>query len=266
MDTTLLKGLRALEALAVSCKSRALSDLAAELGLPKSNMHRVLQTLTHAGYVQQDEETGRYECTLKIWSLGASVAERQDIRRLARRQMQRLAELTRETIHLAVLDGVAVLYIDKIDSTQAIRLHTGVGDRAPAYCVSTGKVLLAYAEEATVAAVSRKLVAHTRRTITDPEALRRALQAVRAAGYVINRGEYRDNVAGLGAPVFDRRGHPVAAIGVSGPADRLSQARLRALVPEVVGAANAVSEILGYELAAAHRPPERRPAHAASRS
>ena len=246
MDTTLLKGLTVLEALAASREPRGVTDLAHELGMLKSNVHRLLQTLAHRGYVRKDAASSRYECTLKVWELGALLAERLDVRRAARPHVAALAERTSETVHLSVLDGADVLYVDKAESPQPVRAYSRVGGRAPAYCVATGKALLAHAPDEIVTELSAGLVRHTPRTITDPDVLRKELRRVREVGYAVNRGEWRESVGGLAAPIFDVNRAAIAAIGLSGPTDRLNTNRMREWAPLVMAAASAISRELGF--------------------
>ena len=104
-----------------------------------------------------------------------------------------LAERTSETVHVSVLDGAEVLYVDKVESPQPVRAYSRVGGRAPAYCVATGKALLAHAPDGVVAELSAALVRYTPRTITDPEALRKELRRVREIGV---RGEQPRRMAG----------------------------------------------------------------------
>lgn len=250
--TTLVKGLDMLETLASSNEARGVTDLARQLGLMKSNVHRLLRTLAARGYVRQDPESGRYACTLKLWELGSHLAESMDVVAVARPQLAELARLTDETIHLSVLDNGEVIYIDKIDSPQPVRAYSRIGGRAPAYCVATGKALLAHADAATLDALGGQLEAYTPRTITDRPALERELRRVRDSGYAINRGEWRDTVGGVAAALFDSRRRAVAAIGISGPLERLGLARMREFAPHVVAAARAISLALGASLSQPH--------------
>ncbi len=109
------------------------------MGLTKSNAHRLLQTLVGCGYVRNLAQSGRYELTLKVWTLGAAVVGRLDLKTVASEYMERLCQLSGETVHLSVLDGAEVMYIDKIDSPQPVRAYSRIGGRVPAYCVATGK-------------------------------------------------------------------------------------------------------------------------------
>ena len=138
MNNTLIKGLQLLEALAGRDSPAGVSELASELGMGKSNVHRTLQALVETGYVAKDEARGTYFASLKIWEIGARVISRLDVRRAASPAMQWLLEQSRETVHLSVLDGGQVVYIDKLDSPEPVRAYSEIGGRAPASCVATG--------------------------------------------------------------------------------------------------------------------------------
>ncbi|ANY08317.1 IclR family transcriptional regulator [Pseudonocardia sp. HH130630-07] len=245
MDTTLLKGLRVLETLALSPAPRGASELAREMQLTRSNVHRTLQTLAAAGYVRPAASGTGYECTLKLFELSSAVLERVDVRRGARAHIQQLADLTAETVHLAVLDGAEAIYLDKVESPQPVRAYSAIGGRAPAHCVASGKALLSALGPAELDRfLTGGLPAYTERTITDPDRLRHELQAARETGCAVNRGEWRISVAGVAAVVYDIDGRPEAAVGISGPVERVlpEEARYR---DAVLGAARAISRELG---------------------
>jgi DNA-binding IclR family transcriptional regulator len=245
MDKTLLKGLALLEALARSPRPRGVTDLAREQGIGRSNAHRTLQTLTAAGFVKQDE-TSAYSCTLKLFELGRAVFDRIDVAKVAEPVIRALAEKTQETVHLSVLDGFEVIYIRKIDSPQPVRAYSSIGSRSPAYCVATGKALLAHQEPGYCDRFADRLVAHTPQAITSLEALGEELEHIRRQGFAVNRGEWRESVCGLASPIFDAGGAVVAAIGISGPVERLRRTLLRRFAPDVQAAANSISESLGH--------------------
>lgn len=246
MNTTFVNGLALLEALAAAREPCGVSELARQLALTKSNVHRLLQTLGERGYVRNLADSGRYEVTLRLWELGVGVLEKLDVKRIAIEPMNRLVHHCGETVHLSVLDLGDVVYIDKVDSPQPVRAYSKVGGRAPAYCVATGKALLAHASEEAVAEVSRHLHGHTPSTLTDPAELRAELARVRETGHAINRGEWREGVCGVAAPIRDARGQVIAAIGISGPIDRLKLRTLKQLAPEVMAAARSISAGLGW--------------------
>jgi DNA-binding IclR family transcriptional regulator len=246
MDKTLVKGLQVLEALAQSESARGVSELAREHGRTKSNVHRTLQTLCGTGYVRKNELSGAYECTMKIPRIAAAILGRVDMKRVAEPYMQSLASLTKETVHLSVLDDLDVFYVHKIDSPQPVRAYSEISGRAPAYCVATGKALLAFQDDSYLQRFGERLRAHTPRTIATQVELRKELAQVRQQGYAVNRGEWRETVGGLAAPIFDAHRRPLAAIGISGPVDRLRPPRLKTFTPEVLRAARDISDALGY--------------------
>lgn len=245
MDSTLLKGLRVLESVARSAGPRGASELARELDLTRSNVHRTLQTLVSAGYLRAAADGSGYECTVKLFELSSAVMERVDVRRVAQHHIHRLAENTAETVHLSILEGLEVVYLDKVESPQPVRAYSSIGGRAPAHCVASGKALLAaLPRDELDALLARGLPAWTERTITDPAELTPELARTRETGCAVNRGEWRVSVAGVAAVVFDAAERPVAAVGVSGPIDRVlpQESRYRSAV---LDAAREVSRELG---------------------
>jgi len=258
MDKSVNKALAIIECLALGNGPRGVSELAREIGLTKSNIHRLLQTLEMRGYVSKAVETSKYDLTLKLWELGMRLPDRLDIKRIALPVMSQLAEDTRETVNLSVLSGFEVIYVDKIDSPEPVRAHAPLGGRAPAYCVATGKVLLAHLPPEKLDGIEPHLVRHTSSTIATVPDLHRALAKIREAGFGISRGELRDSVWGVAAPILDSSGRVVAAIGISGPATRLRARQMAAVTPIVMAAAQTISRNMGYGgpmHPVSHRPP-----------
>lgn len=244
MDTTLTKGLRILEMLCQSDRRRGVTELANELGLQKSNTHRLLQTLTQLGYVEKDEDGGRYGPTLRLWELGAMVADRLDLRVVARPYLTKLAQETQETVHLSILSGLEVIYIDKVDSPFPIRAYSRVGGRAPAHCVATGKVLLAFSGETVEKALlTSKPKRYTSTTICTPDELRKQFSLIRRRGFATNRGEWREGVNGLAVPIFDHSGKAIAAVGITLPPVQPS----RDLIENLKRRAFEISRSLGHK-------------------
>jgi DNA-binding IclR family transcriptional regulator len=251
MDSTTVKALRALEWLCQRETPTGVTEMSTSLGMVKSNAHRVLTTLESMGYAASLQD-GRYQATLKMWEVGSSVLDRLDVKQVARPEMEALSKLTGETVHLSLLDGADVVYVDKVESSQPVRAYSRIGGRAPAHAVATGKALLAFVDDLD-ALLPKKLVEFTPLSIRDRDSLMKELESVRRLGYSINRGEYREGVCGVGAPIRNERGEVVAAIGISGPNGRLSPARLKGFAPQVFESARKVSLSLGYRPAATMR-------------
>ena len=247
MDKTFLKGLVLLETLARANETSGVTELAATLGLNKSNVHRLLQGLVHQGFARKAGTTGRYELTVKMWELGLQVFAHLDVRRVAQGFMETLARNTAETVHLSVLDGTEVVYIAKIDSLQPVRAYSTVGGRAPAQCVATGKAQLAWANSEKIGEIKQSLRAYSSNSILSGDELDAELSRIRVQGYALNRGEWREQVCGVAAPIRDVSGEVVAAIGISGPAERLKPRRMKEMCPFLISAANEISANLGCQ-------------------
>ena len=253
MDTTLAKGLNLLDWLTRQQRACGVSESALALGLARSNAHRTLQTLVACGWAEQDE-AGLYRPTLRLFELGMQVQAAVDVAARVRPHLAALAAASGETIHLARRDGGDIVYLDKFDSPLPVAAYSRIGGRAPAYCVASGKALLAAEgldRPALQALLGRgpglgRLVAHTPNTLTDIAALQLDLQRSAVRGYAENREEWRLGVCGLGSPVFDVRGWPVVAVGMSVPASRCNRTQARALAEQLMGCAAAASSALGF--------------------
>jgi DNA-binding IclR family transcriptional regulator len=237
-----------IDALASKDQARGVTDLAAELRLAKSTVYRLLQTLVVHGYAVQDARTGRYRLGLKLLELGSAVLGGLSIRTIAQPHLQALMEATNETVQLGVLEGHEVVYADKIDSQQTIRMYSRVGRRSPLHCTALGKVLLAYQLAGDVRGLlASELRRCTARTITTAGRLREELERIRREGYALDNEEFEEGLRCVAAPVRDHTEAVVASLGVAGPAARLGPARLPVLIKRVTEAADAVSADLGYK-------------------
>lgn len=220
MEKTLLKGLTVLEAIARSPQPRGVSEVATELGMTRSNAHRLLQTLTAARFVIHDPVEGQYSASLKLFELGMLLGSRIDVRAVARPIMTSIVEKTGENASLAVLDERDVIYIERVDSPNPVRAVVRTGERLPSYSSSSGKVLLAWSDERVIDSFKGHLKRFTKHTITDVDELRKVLQRVRKSGVCVTRNEWHLELSSVAVPVHDRAGKVVAALAVSGPTSR----------------------------------------------
>jgi len=243
LDKTIVKGMQVLEALVAAQQPIGVSELSRQVGLTKSNVHRYLQTFIALGYATAADS--RYSATLKIWQQGAKVIERLDLRRTIRPIMDQLARATLETVHLAISDGADVIYIDKAEGVHSVRAFSEIGERAPTHCSATGKIFLAYHPTALGETLEHPLRTYSPRTITDPDALVAAVEAVRAAGIAINRGEWDAAVGGVAAPVWGPDNQIIAAMGLALPLSRFGEENSTILIAQVRAAAAQASRALG---------------------
>lgn len=224
-----------------------ISTLAARLGLAKSTVHRLASTLVEYDMLEQNRATGKYRLGLALFELGALVRRKMDVMAEAQVQIHTLAELTGETVQLAILDHLSVLFIRIRESRQAVRMSTGLGSRAPAHCTSVGKVLLAYqAGDVARQVIDNGLPRFTENTITAPAALLDELASIRQKGYAVDDEEMEAGLRCVAAPIRDHTGRVTAAISVAAPVQRMTRKTLQSTAPSVVAAADAISRRLGY--------------------
>jgi DNA-binding IclR family transcriptional regulator len=228
----------------------SLGELAGAVGLPKGTTHRLLSSLVYFDYVQQDAVSRRYRLGFKLVTLGNCLLDQIDLHKVAQPHLLRLAQRTKETAHLVILDNDQALYIDKIQlSSEGLHMASRLGFRAPLHCTAVGKVLLAHLPEAEVDRIIARqgLSQHTVHTLTDGEGLKSHLGKVKADGYALDNEEHSDGVRCVAAPVRDMAGGVVAAISVSAPAVRVTLAVAENRVkPLVMETADNISQALGY--------------------
>ncbi len=244
MNNTLRKGLAVLELLSRSSRSLSLTHIAKELGMGKSNVHRLMKALVELRFVLRDEVTGNFSPSIKLWELGSAVLGKLDLRRHAEGPMETLMRFTSESVHLSVIDGTDVVYVHKLDGINPVRAYTQIGGRAPAYCVATGKALLPYLGATALEAMLADLKQHTASTLSSREELLKEIRKVRLQGYAVNRAEWREGVWGIASPILDARGFPVAAVGISGPGERFRRTVIQVWANAVMNAAREISDAM----------------------
>lgn len=246
-DKTLTKGLAILDVLARRKNPAGVSDIGKELGLTKSNVHRLLQTLQHLEFVRQESGGSRYELTTKIWEISQNYRANFDLLKVSRPYLLDLSEKSDgETVHLSILDGAEVVFVDKVEGSQPIRAYSMIGGRAPAYATATGKALLSAVDPSKMQELIGSFHPFTSKTVKTFEELEQRLSRTRVEGFAINYGEWRDGVGGVAAPIRGSDGHVIAAIGISGPVERLSEDVLEQSGALVIKIASAISFGMGF--------------------
>jgi IclR family transcriptional regulator, KDG regulon repressor len=244
---SVLKALDVLECLATAEAPLSVRTVAEQCGFSRPTVYRLLNTLAGRDYVRSTDE-GRYAVGTRVLMLGKSLLDRLDLPELARADLRALSRFAQETVHLSILDGTDILYLDKAEPFQSVHMYCMVGTRNPLYCTSMGKAILAFLprEQCDAILSQTELVRYTPTTIVDPAMLCEHLQVVRERGYAIDNEEKEKNIRCVGAPVFDHLGQAVAAISISGPAYRMLDARLQELAGPLTQTAEAISRKLGY--------------------
>jgi DNA-binding IclR family transcriptional regulator len=223
-------------------------DIAARTGLHKSTAHRILMALQYNGFVEQDPRSGRYHLGLQLVKLGEHAVQRLDVRMIAHPLLEELAQQSRETAHLAVLDGDQVVMLDRVEGSHALSTPSLPGRLFPAHCTSLGKAILAGLDDAEVRRLigNRPLKRYTAKTLPTVDALLEDLNTTRRRGYATTDEELEVGLCTAGAAVRDRTGAIAAAISIGGPTARLRAAPLSAVGERVRKTAELISAQLGY--------------------
>lgn len=234
---------RALDLLeALGDEELGLVALGRKTGLQPSTAHRMLATLSARGYVQR-RPSGRYALGTSITSLARSTQEREHrLRSASRPVMERVHRVSREAVHLTVLENSEIVFVDQlIAPSSPVRALKGEV-RLPAHVSASGKAMLAFTPEH---AGEPTLRSFTRRTITDPSVLVRQLDEVRAVGWAVDHSEYREEISCVAAPIFDEHDQVAGALSVSGSAERVRSSVYSDLGELIDCAATEISGTLG---------------------
>jgi len=215
--------------------------------LPKATAHRQLNTLLDHGLVRFDEHKQAYYPGYGLLALAHRTWANLDIRDVAAAPIRDLWSKTQETIHLAVLDGTEVIYIDKLESPKSLRLYSAVGKKGPVYCTGVGKAMLAFLPEdkQEIIIAAQPFIHHTENTLLTPQALKANLQQVRNSGVSLDLEEHEMGIKCAAAPIFNVRHEAIAAISVTAPAFRTSDQTYEEMKIQVKHAANTISKRLG---------------------
>jgi DNA-binding IclR family transcriptional regulator len=231
-------------------------DVVSRTGLHKATAHRILMALTRSGFIEKDPITGQYRLGLPLFHLGQVAVSRLTLRDVALPFLLELTEHSQETSHVAVLDGLDVLYVEKVEGPHALRMPSRLGRRIPTYCTSLGKAMLSCLSDDRV----RQLFAdcsfepYTPRTVRTVDRLLRDLAIVRRRGWALDDEEIETGLRCIGAPVRDYTGGMVGAISVAAPSARLKGANIARAAQMVKSTAEDIARRLGFGRAGAPPP------------
>lgn len=201
------------------------SEITRRVGVTKSTVQRCLQTLHNTGWIRPEGETAtKWVLTAKSFSLGRHVADSNHLRDAVLPVMERLRDVTQESVHLVIAEGREAVLLERLDSTLAIRTFLPLGARAPLHATANGKAILAYfGEQAIDNYMAPGLEAMTGRTLRDPELLRSELSQIRARGWSMAVDELADGASAVASPILDGPGRAVASLSISCPTTRFSE-------------------------------------------
>ncbi|MBF6988383.1 MULTISPECIES: IclR family transcriptional regulator [Cupriavidus] len=240
------RGLSVIRAFNAQHPAQTLTEIAQASGLTRAGARRILLTLVGLGYVQAD---GRlFRLTPKILDLGFAYLTSMPFWNLAEPIMETLSQQVHESCSISVLDGTEIVYVLRVPARKIMTINLSIGSRLPAYCSSMGRVLMAGLNEAELDAVLRasELRARTSRTVTDIEALKTIVADIRTRGWALNDQELEEGLVSLAAPIRNRAGQTIAAINISGQANRTSaQEMLERFLPPLLEASEKISGLVG---------------------
>jgi IclR family acetate operon transcriptional repressor len=225
-------------------------EVAIGTGINRTTAHRLLASLHRRGWIERAPSTSGFRPSLRYLALVRAALNGRDFVDEVRPAMERLSLLSRETVHLGVLDNDDVLHIAKVDSPEIVGLSSRVGTRATPHLTGLGKALLAAGSDQELDAyVAQAQTRPAPDTLTDPDAFRDEIQLGRRRGYSIDDGESSPGVRCLAVAIRGVEGRPLFAISLTGPDGRFTLQRLESCVPEMLAAARALSAQFGGDMA-----------------
>jgi DNA-binding IclR family transcriptional regulator len=222
------RALGLLDTFSATAPRLSLSEIASRSGTPLATTHRLLAELTGWGALVRRAD-GRYEVGRKLWDLGLLAPVQLELRQVAAPFLLDVHTATRDTVHLAVREGLRALYVERISGRESVPVVSQVGSRLPLHATGVGKVLLAAAPEDVVEAALRALTRETRHTVVDPARLRRELADVRRRGHARTAEEMSLGAASVAVPITVPREDAdlvVGALGIVVPSHRRDLGRL----------------------------------------
>ncbi|MBN2072477.1 MAG: IclR family transcriptional regulator [Actinobacteria bacterium] len=247
MPQTLVKFFKIIELLESSSELR-LKDIDDRLDIDKSTIHRFLKTSLKYGFVRMNPVSKKYSLGLKFLNIATKIIDSIDIRNISHQHLLELGEISNETIHLTTFDGKRVVYIDKIESREPIRMYSRIGNIAPINCTAAGKAILAFQEDGIVNSIIEKLdfIPLTKNTITDKEKFIEALEDIRQKGFAVDDSEHEEDICCIAAPIRDYSKEVKYAVSISAIKSRMELSKLITFKDILVDKADNISKELGY--------------------
>ena len=242
------RGLEVIRSFSATAPQQTLSEVAAQTGLTRAGARRILLTLQTLGYVESD---GRlFRLTPRILDLGFAYLSSMPIWDLAEPVMEELVEQVRESCSAAVLDGLDIVYVLRLPTHKIMRTNLGVGSRLPAPWTSMGRVLLAGLPDEELVARLQGLNPQrfTQHTTVDVATLLERIRQARTQGWCLINQELEEGLISIAAPLTNRAGQTVAALNISGQANRTSAEVMQAtMLPALLQAARTISRLLSLQ-------------------
>jgi DNA-binding IclR family transcriptional regulator len=240
------RGLIILEAVAKSAEPVSLGRLTELLGIDRSSVFRLANTLKRRGFLTNPSAGKEYILGTAVWRLSREYDWSKMLATVAHEQLKSLAGKTNETTHLAIREGRSALFVDHVAANHVISISGQTGELVPLYCTSHGKALLTDLTESQLRTLfgPKGLQEHTRRTITSIPELAQACREIRERGYAADDAEFQEGVRCVAAPIRDRSGAIIGSIGISAPITRFPEERYPVAAEQVIEAAARIGELI----------------------
>ncbi|MGI9354775.1 MAG: IclR family transcriptional regulator [Rhizobiaceae bacterium] len=221
------KALEVLDIIAMAPKPLRFTHILNELEQPRGTLHRNLSNLVEEGLVDVSA-TGSYSPGLRLLNLAAQAWSKNTLRSVADRHIHRLHEAAGETVHLGVLSGLEVIYLDKLESQQAVRMHSQVGNASPLYCTGIGKAILAILPEDDFAAKAAAFdyVKHTPTTLHTTALLTAEIDKIRCSGIAQDREEHEPGIRCVAAGFGGNETGVFAGLSITAPSFRTDEEKI----------------------------------------
>lgn len=243
----MLRALQILESFDGRSATLSLSDVAGRVKLTLPTTHRLLRALASRDFVVLDSDTRRFSIGPAVVRLTGALLRRDDLITVAMPGLERLIELTHESVGLQYRIGPRRVCLVELESPQPIRMASGIGRTYPLYAGASGKAILAWSSEKLVGEATDGMRQIAARTPRDPKQLRAELAQIRKAGYAMSFGETVVGAAALAAPILGASGEAIAAVNITGPADRWTRQRILRAVPALQRETRLIMRRLGRD-------------------
>ena len=245
---TLDRALDILELLAVEKKGLGVTEIGHRTGLHKSTVHRLLSALGERGYIEKNADYGTYQLGMNVVEISSIHLNSIELKTEAAPYLRTLASESTQPVHLATLVGDEVIYIEKVETVNTIRMYSQIGKRVPIHCSAVGKALMTGLLDTEIKArLSNKgLENYTANTLTDAQEILAQVRKARNTGWTVDDEEHEAGIRCIAAPIYDYRGKVIAAVSTSGPLTIISHDKDEEISQYVQKAAKGISKRMGY--------------------
>lgn len=246
---SIVKAARVVNLLTSAGTPLSLAHISSEMNMSKSTLHGIISTLVDVKFLVQEQDTGRYWLGTRLFEIGSAIFSQWNVRNVAYPFIQRIVAEVEETVHMGILDDYEVLYINKLEASNSIRIVTDIGSRIPSHCTGLGKALLSGLSsfELLCMVKAKGQQKYTESTITSHEKLWQELELVRERGYALDEQEFAEGLRCIAVPIFDHAGSIIAALSISGPVSRMRGDKLEHHRSSLQKATAEISAQMGYD-------------------